>query len=139
MRNFKSGFVTLICVLAASAFYTAPVLAQSDGCGVLREVKPTPLDEQTWKRMNDIYEDVGEENYDLAYDKLIAMTERTRGSEYLKAIIQQLLGQVEWARENYDAALKAFETAVGIECPAGYPSLCTYVPDCPTLLHEGSL
>jgi tetratricopeptide (TPR) repeat protein len=121
MRKFKSGLLTFICVLAASAFYTAPVLAQSDGCGVLREVKPTPLTEQTWKRMNDIYEDVGEENYDLAYDKLIAMTERTRGSEYLQAIIQQILGQVEWARENYDAALKAFEAAVDINALPDVP------------------
>lgn len=112
MRSFKSGLVTFICVLAASVVYTSPVLAQNDGCGIVREVKPTPLDEQTWKRMNDIYEDVGEENYDLAYEKLIAMTERTRGSEYLQAIIQQLLGQVQWARENYDAALAAFEKAV---------------------------
>ena len=108
MRKFSTGLATFVCVLAASAIFSAPVLAQADGCGVVREVKPTPLDEQTWKRMNDIYEDVGEENYDLAYEKLIAMTERTRGSEYLKAIIQQLLGQVQWARENYDAALKAF-------------------------------
>jgi tetratricopeptide (TPR) repeat protein len=87
-------------------------MAQADGCGIERDVTPTPLDEQTWKRMNDIYEDVGEENYDLAYQKLVAMTERTRGSEYLKAIIQQLLGQVEWARENFDEALAAFEQAV---------------------------
>jgi len=108
----------LVCCTAlalAGLLPGARALAQDNACGIKREVIAKPLDEQTWKRLNDIYEDVGEENYDLAYEKLRDMVERARGSEYLRAIIQQLLGQVEWARENYDASLTAFEEAVKLD------------------------
>ena len=99
-------------LVLASMLFSGQVFAQAASCGVERNVTPKPLDEQTWKRMNDVYEDIGDENYDIAYEKLVSMEERTRGSDYLKAIIQQLIGQVQWARENYDAALKGFEEAV---------------------------
>ena len=112
MRKFLTSLTSFISVMAASMLLTTQVMAQQDACGVERQVTPKPLDEQTWKRLNDIYEDIGEENYDLAFEKLNAMSERSRGSDYLKAIIQQLLGQVQWARENYNHALTAFEEAV---------------------------
>ena len=111
--RLTSTIATLLISLAAATYGTA-AFAQA-GCGVERDVTPKPLDEQTWKRMNDIYEDIGDENYDTAYQKLISMEERARGSDYLKAIIQQLLGQVQWAREDFDSALKYFEEAVRMD------------------------
>jgi len=112
MRNWKPGVLPFVSVLLAGAFCSAQAMAQANNCGIERSVTPKPLNEQTWKRMNDVYEDIGEENYDLAFEKLNSMVERARGGVYLKAIVQQLLGQVEWARENYDAALRGFEIAV---------------------------
>ena len=114
MRNWKSGLLPFITVLATGVFFSSPLAAQSS-CGIERSVKPKPLDEQTWKRMNDVYEDIGEENYDLAFQKLTDIVSRAKGGNYLKAIVQQLLGQVEWARENYDQALRGFEQAVAMD------------------------
>jgi len=112
MRKRNHLFLPLLCL---SLMMSGHVYAQANSCGIERDVKPTPLDEQTWKRMNDIYEDIGEENYDLAATKLNDMVSRGKGSKYLQAIVQQLIGQVEWARENFDQALKAFEVAVQMD------------------------
>ena len=115
MRILKSGMLPFVSTLAAGVLFSAQLMAQANDCGIERDVTPKPLDEQTWKRMNDVYEEIGEENYDLAFEKLNSMVERARGGVYLKAIVQQLLGQVEWARENYDAALRGFESAVEMD------------------------
>ncbi len=112
MRSLKHSIITFVSVLAAATLFSSQVVAQVDGCGIERDVNPTPLNEQTWKRMNDIYEDIGEENYDLAYQKLTDLLERGRGGDYLEAIVYQLIGQVQWARENFDEALSGFEKAV---------------------------
>lgn len=115
MRIRLIALLPLAAVFGSVLMFPDPVLAQAAGCGAVRDVKPQPLDEQTWKRMNDIYEDIGEENYDLASTKLNDLVAREKGSKYLLAIVQQLIGQVEWARENFDKALKGFETAVTMD------------------------
>jgi len=111
----RGHIVTVIPALLAGVLISGQALAQSYGCNVERDVNPKPLTEQTWKQMNDIYEDIGEENYDLAFQKLKDMMERDKGGVYKQAIVQQLLGQVEWARENYDPALKYFEEAIRMD------------------------
>jgi len=90
------------------------VLAQAAECGKKRGKSASALSELTWKKLNDIYEDVGEENYDLAYEKLVKMNSRIRDG-YEKAVVAQALAQVEWARVNYDSALKYFEAAVELD------------------------
>lgn len=90
------------------------VVAQTSECGKKRDVTAGALDEATWKRMNDIFEDVGEERYDSAFEKLQKMNARARGN-YEKALLAQALAQVEWSRSNYDAALTNFETAVRLD------------------------
>ena len=90
------------------------VVAQTSECGKKRDVTAGALDEATWKRMNDVFEDVGEERYDSAFEKLQKMNTRAQGN-YEKAILAQALAQVEWSRSNYDAALINFETAVRLD------------------------
>ncbi|HMB58534.1 MAG TPA: tetratricopeptide repeat protein [Xanthomonadales bacterium] len=80
-----------------------------------REVGAKALDEATWKQLNDMYEDVGEEKYNEAYAKLQKMLGRAGKDEYLQAILEQALAQVEWSRENFDPALKHFERAVDLD------------------------
>ncbi|MFT5139462.1 MAG: tetratricopeptide (TPR) repeat protein [Lysobacterales bacterium] len=113
MHQSISSANIFLSIIAATVLFSGQALAQ-DACGIERDVSVSPLDEPTWKRMNDVYEDIAEENYDLAYQKLLDMTERSRGGVYLQAIVQQLLGQVEWARENFDASLAHFEEAVAL-------------------------
>ena len=90
------------------------VVAQTSECGKKRDVTGGALDEATWKKLNNIFEDVGEERYDSAYAKLQKMNARARGN-YEKALLAQALAQVEWSRSNYDAALTNFETAVRLD------------------------
>ena len=105
-------FLVLLSVTAVSL--SSHALAQSAGCDEKREVNAGALSEATWKRLNQVYEDVGEELYDLAFDKLQKMNSRAR-DEYEQAVLAQALAQVEWARSNYDAALINFEKAVGLD------------------------
>jgi len=106
--------VTIILLTFAVASLSSPLFAQVSECGRERNVSQGALDEVTWKNLNDIFEDVGEEKYDEAYDKLQKMEKRARDN-YLKTVVDQALGQVEWARENYDSALGYFESAVELD------------------------
>ena len=90
------------------------VVAQASECGKKRDVTGGALDEATWKKLNVIFEDVGEERYDSAFEKLQKMNARAHGN-YEKAVLAQALAQVEWSRSNYDAALANFETAVRLD------------------------
>ncbi len=108
----KYLFFVLLAVLAASI--PAQLLAQASECGKKRDRQQGTLNETTWKRLNDVYEDVGEEKYDIAYEKLQKMAQRN-GDKYQKAVISQAIAQVEWARSNYDQALTYFEQAVALD------------------------
>lgn len=108
---------TLFSIAAALLLllFSNGVLAQAANCGEQRNVMVKALDELTWKQLNAIYEDVGEEKYDEAYEDLLKMVRRAGKNEYLQAVMYQALAQVEWSRENYDESLKYFETAVGLD------------------------
>jgi len=108
----KILFSVFLAALAVTL--SGQVLAQTDECGKKRGKTSAALDEMTWKKLNGIYEDVGEELYDLAFEKLRRMYPRIHG-DYEKAVVSQALAQVEWARENYDSALKYFEATVEID------------------------
>jgi len=109
---YKKIFFTvfLACTMAS---VSAQALAQASECGVKRDKTGGALDEVTYKKLNDIYEDVGNELYDIAYDKLKVMIKRAKG-KYLRATLYQMMAQVEWARSNYDSALINFEAAVDL-------------------------
>lgn len=92
-----------------------PAFGQAGKCGVERDPGTGTLDELTWKQLNAIFEDVGEERYDEAYADLQKLMARAGRDKYLQAILNQALAQVEWARGNYDPALRYFETAVELD------------------------
>ena len=101
-------------LLSVAVSIPAEVSAQVSECGKKRGVTTDALDEVTWKRLNDVYEDVGEERYDNAYEKLVKMNARANRN-YEKAVMAQALAQVEWVRSNYDSALFNFEKAVRLD------------------------
>lgn len=107
--------ILLIVMLAIIAVtIPAQLLAQVSECGKKRGRTTGALDEITWKRLNDVYEDIGEQLYDDAYDKLLKINARAHGN-YEKAVLAQALAQVEWARSNYDSSLTNFEKAVRLD------------------------
>ena len=108
----KLLFPLLLAMVMVSM--SGSVLAQASECSVKRNKTSGALDEATWKRLNDVYEDVGVERYDLAFDKLKKMNARAN-DDYQQAVLAQALAQVEWARSNYDEALVGFERAVGLD------------------------
>jgi tetratricopeptide (TPR) repeat protein len=89
--------------------------ARDEACGGERDVGAGTLDEFTWRQLNAIYEEVGDERYGEAFDDLERMLERAGRDTYLQAIVNQALGQVEWARENYESSLHHFERAVELD------------------------
>ena len=116
-RTPHSLLLALILSLTA-----AQALAQSGAgqCGVERKVPTGTMDEPTYKRMNEAYELVGEEEYEAALEKLTYVGNRARG-DYVKAIVAQGIAQVQWAMGNYDEALRQFEVAVEINALPNQP------------------
>jgi len=111
----KLFFSVLLTVAAVSV--SGQLLAQASECGKERKTTGAALDEITYKKLNDIYEDVGNELYDVAYDKLVVMIKRSERSrsKYLKATLYQMMAQIEWTRSNFDSALANFELAIGLD------------------------
>ena len=113
MYVFRYLLMSILLVAVVGSF-PAQVQAQAAGCGEKRGKTGAALDELTWKRLNDIYEDLGAELYDDAYAKLQKLYPRTHDG-YQKAVMAQALAQVEWARSNYESSLQYFETAVELD------------------------
>jgi len=114
-RIIKVFFAVLLPFLVLATFTPDVALAQVSECGKERKVGTKALDELSWKQLNRVYEQVGEKQYDEAYTALQKMLARTSRDEYLQAILNQALAQVEWSRENFDAALGYFERAVALD------------------------
>jgi tetratricopeptide (TPR) repeat protein len=111
-------FDSLLAGLLYSLLMLSPgnnAVAQTGQCGVERKVTGRALDELTWKQLNRVYEEVGEEKYDSAYDDLQNMLRRAGRDEYVQAVLFQALAQVEWSRRNYDQSLTWFERAVELD------------------------
>lgn len=114
MNMMDRKFIWAVLLATAALFVSGQLLAQASECGKERDVSTGTLDEPTYKKLNDVYEDVGNEEYDIAHDKLIIMIKRAKG-KYLKATLFQMMAQVEWARSNFDSALTNFESAVELD------------------------
>jgi tetratricopeptide (TPR) repeat protein len=111
-RFTRHGIIVATLSITLLALTGSPVFAQASECSRKRQVGAHALDEFTWKQLNKVYEDAGEEKYDEAYDQLQKMLARAGKGSYLRSVLNQALAQVEWSRENYDSALKYFEKAV---------------------------
>ncbi len=101
-----------VLAITLLAFAANSAIAQS--CNIERKVPAKALTEVSFKRLNDIYEDIGEEKYNEAAKDLQDMLGRAKNDTYEQAIIHQALAQVEWARERFDSALRHFEQAVNL-------------------------
>ena len=108
----KLVFAVLLAIAVASA--SGQLSAQASECGKQRNKTGGALDELTYRKLNDIYEDVGDELFDEAYRKLTVMIKRARG-KYLQATLYQMMAQVELGRSNYASALANFERAVRLD------------------------
>jgi tetratricopeptide (TPR) repeat protein len=117
MRLWYKKLIILVLLTMATASVSGLLFAQASECGKERGKTSGVLDEVTYKRLNDIYEDVGNELYDVAYDKLVVMIKRSQRSKskYLKATLYQMMAQIEWARSNFDSALVNFEQAIELD------------------------
>lgn len=100
--------------LVAMMLLCAPGLFAQD-CEIKRNARGGALDEVTYRQLNAIYETVGEARYDEAYADLQRLLQRAGGNDYMAAIVNQAMAQVEWSRQNYDAALEHFEAAVALD------------------------
>lgn len=105
----------LACGLAVLMLASFDAQAQAAQCGQKREVGAKALDEVTYKQLNAVYELVGEEKYNEAYNELRKLLDRAGKDNYLQAILYQALAQVEWSRNNFDPALQYFEKAVQLD------------------------
>lgn len=102
-------------LLAALLAFSLASPAQESGCDIERDVPGGALDETSYRLLNAVYEAVGEEKYNEAYEDLQRMLGRAGRDDYLRAVLNQALAQVEWSRGNYDAALDHFEAAVALD------------------------
>jgi tetratricopeptide (TPR) repeat protein len=109
---FKHLLNVLTLSLSLVISINTSVAAQDSECSKKRNVGAQALDEMTWKQLNRIYENVGDEEYDAAYEQLERMLARAGKDNYLQSILNQALAQVEWSRKNYAPALRYFEKAV---------------------------
>ena len=111
MRGLKLLYI-LLPVLTCLVIAPVGTVYAQEQCDRSRDVGTKAMDEATWKQLNQVYEEVGKENYAGAYDTLQKMLKRAGSDKYLQSILYQALAQVEWSREKFDPALTYFERAV---------------------------
>ena len=100
----RQSLFSMLLVIPLAVLTSVEALAQADQCSQTRKVGTKAMDKASYKQLNRVYEDVGEEKYDEAFAQLQKMLARVRSDEYLEAILSQAMAQVEWSRENFDAA-----------------------------------
>lgn len=89
--------------------------AADRACGEKRDISVQALDEMTWRQLNAIQQSIADGEYAEAAEDLQKLLARSRRDAYLEAVVNQVLAQVEWSRENYSAALGYFEAAVALD------------------------
>ncbi len=104
----------LIVALSLMLMVLGPAMAQQNQCGVERDVKAQALDENTYKQLSNIYEDLGEEKYAEAENDLERLLGKTKDGSYAQAIVLQALGHAAASQEDYNKALEYFQRSVDI-------------------------
>jgi len=112
MNRFAVLSVTLgLLLLTVSPVAFAQTGSETLSCGEEREIEPGLMTEQTYNRMNEAFEMIGEEEYDAAYDELDNLR-KARLSDFEKASVEQAMGFITAQREQYEAAIRHFSEAV---------------------------
>src|SRR6056297_429230 len=112
MNRFAVLSVTLgLLLLTVSPVAFAQTGSETLSCGEEREVEPGLMTEQTYNRMNEAFEMIGEEEYDAAYQELDNLR-KARMSDFEKASVEQAMGFITAQREQYEAAIRHFSEAV---------------------------
>lgn len=106
----KRNLLIAGCVL----FLTAGSNVYAQSCNKDREVQARALSEASYKKLNTIYEDIGNELYDDAYADLNKMLERAN-DDYEQAIIRQAMGHVSATLERVDQAMSHFRAALDLD------------------------
>jgi tetratricopeptide (TPR) repeat protein len=103
-------------VLSSLFFLSGQALAQETvggyQCGVEREVSAGALTQQTYNRLSEIYEAIGEELYVEAFEDLSSLLERTRRDDYEQATILQAMAFIRAQQERYEEAIDYFNRAI---------------------------
>ena len=114
--NLSGGHISVsIAALFCALLIVSQELAAADACPTKRAVSAQALDESTWRRLNATREAVIGESYAEARDDLIEMLEHAGHDDYLAAVLNRALGQLESARKNFDASLRYYERAIELD------------------------
>lgn len=112
MNRFALLLVPLGLLLsAAGPVAFAQTGSETLSCGEEREVEPGLMTEQTYNRLNEAAELIGEEAYSDAVSLLENLRE-ARLSDFEKATVEQYLGFLAAQREQYPDAIRHFSEAV---------------------------
>lgn len=107
-NSLKNLFSIILLLMLAGQLHAA------EQCQIERDVQAGAFTENDVKKLNQVYEKIGDEQYNEAAADLTQMLTKAR-TDFLKATIRQALAQVEWARERYPQSLKNFEAAVSLD------------------------
>jgi len=90
----------------------ASACAGSGTCETRREPRTGALGENSWRRLEAVNQKITDGRLGEARTELLDLLGRAGSDGYLQAILNQALGQVEWASGNDAAALGYLEAAV---------------------------
>lgn len=98
------------------ALASAPAWSQTGttACGEEREVGAGMLSEPIYRRLNDIFEMFGEEEFSEAYRELQRLSDR-RLSDYEQASVAQAMGFAASQQENYRQAIEHFRDSIELD------------------------
>lgn len=112
---FKLGLLFPLLLVGFEANVLAQSTTKMENGKEVRYVKPGLLRERTYKRLNKLYELIGEEQYAEALTGLDKLWPATESFPYERAVLAQAKGHVFSAQEKYPSARKQFEVAVELD------------------------
>jgi len=114
MKIFNTFLLGAAITMLAAGTVHAQTSVGGMECGVERKVPAGALQEQTYNRLNRIYEQIGEEEYDEAYSELEKLLGRTR-DDYGRATIFQAQGHIRAQQERYREAIDLFNKSIELD------------------------
>lgn len=112
--NKIANTIVLSTLFALSSHSLAQETVAGYECGVERDVSAGGLTERTYNRLSDVYEQIGEEQYDEAYPALESLLERNERDDYASATILQAMAFVRAQQEQYREAINLFQRAIDL-------------------------